>query len=243
MRCRVLIQTVILGAVAVSVGVLHSRNSGTERERILENIGAWKRQAARNSVQPTTNVTTDDSTAGNSASSGEGEGSDPANREDIAPDTAPPPNDSNWQLPPPEVTGEGDVPTIDVEALGPEIEMTAAAFLFNEGLATFVDAREYAEYKKGHIDGAFAMPYEVVREGTELPHLDNGLIFPGETIIVVYCQGGDCDESHLVAQELRAIGFVCHVFVDGYPAWKDAGHSVAEGPDPWLVDLGAEPDH
>lgn len=242
MRSGVLIQTVILAAVAVSVGVLHSRNSGTERERILENIGAWKRQAARNSVQPASNVTTDDSTAGNSASSGEGDGSNPANREDIAPDTAPP-TDDDWQLIPPEVTGEGDVPAIDIDALGPEIEMTAAAFLFNEELATFVDAREYEEYKKGHIDGAFAMPYGVVREGTELPHLDNSLIIPGETIIVVYCQGGDCDESHLVAQELRAIGFVCHVFVDGYPAWKDAGHPVAEGPDPWLVSLDAEPDH
>jgi len=59
---------------------------------------------------------------------------------------------------------------------------------------------------------------------------------------VIYCKGGDCDESLLVAQELKGMGFTCHIFLDGYPAWSEAGYPTVKGPDEWLVGFGAEPD-
>ncbi len=123
------------------------------------------------------------------------------------------------------------------------ISTAEAKFLWDTGETTFVDARAYDIYKEGHIADAIAIPYEVVRDGEALPHITEQIIFPGETRIVVYCKGGDCDESVLVAQELRDMGFTCHVYLDGYPAWVNAGYETATEGDPWLISFDAEPTH
>jgi len=135
---------------------------------------------------------------------------------------------------------------IDPLTLDREIFLDDAKALYdayNMSEVYFIDARDYSDYKEGHIDGALSIPLTEIRrmEGNP-PHQINGVIIPDVHRLVVYCKGGDCDESLLVARELRAMNFTCHILLDGYPAWEEAGYPTAEGPDEWLQAFDAEPE-
>ncbi|MBP1773130.1 MAG: rhodanese y domain superfamily protein [Holophagaceae bacterium] len=94
----------------------------------------------------------------------------------------------------------------------------------------FLDARRSAEFAEGHIPGAWSTP---VWEAD----LDDRLIFfkaarrPGpEDPIVIYCSGGDCRDSHLLAARLMREGYGhLLIFRDGFPAWVAQGHPVDKG--------------
>ena len=101
-----------------------------------------------------------------------------------------------------------------------------------ESGAIFFDARRSNEYRSGHIAGARSL--SVWEAG-----LDEGIqkFFaeghpPGEDI-VVYCNGGECEDSHTLAQKLFLAGFD-HVAVyrDGFPDWKRRGLPIHEGEKP-----------
>ena len=110
------------------------------------------------------------------------------------------------------------------EVSGPE---AWAAF---QGGAPFLDARRSAEFVEGHVAGAWSTP---VWESD----LDDRLLSfkatrrPGpEDPIVIYCSGGDCRDSHLLAGKLLNEGYY-HLLIyrDGYPAWLAQGHPVEKG--------------
>lgn len=94
----------------------------------------------------------------------------------------------------------------------------------------FLDARRTAEFTEGHIPGAWSTP---VWEAD----LDDRLISfkaarrPGpEDPIVIYCSGGDCRDSHLLASRLMREGYGhLLIFRDGFPAWVAQGRPVAKG--------------
>ncbi len=111
-----------------------------------------------------------------------------------------------------------------------EIGTDAAFRLWDENLALFIDARPVEEYEAGHIPGAFNVPPSKISGISAL--LD--FMGPGDRI-VVYCEGGSCDASHLVAIRLEDLGITTvHIDVDGYPGWAAAGHETAQGPDELL---------
>ena len=96
--------------------------------------------------------------------------------------------------------------------------------------APFLDARRSAEYLAGHIAGAWCVP---VWESD----LDDRLIafkaarHPGsEDPIVIYCSGGDCRDSHLLAAKLLEDGyFHLLIYRDGYPDWLGQNRPVEKG--------------
>jgi rhodanese-related sulfurtransferase len=110
------------------------------------------------------------------------------------------------------------------EITGPE------AWLAFQSKAPFLDARRSAEYTEGHIAGAWCAP---VWEAD----LDDRLITfkaarrPGpEDPIVIYCSGGDCRDSHLLAAKLLNEGyFHLLIYRDGYPGWVAQGHPIDKG--------------
>jgi len=91
----------------------------------------------------------------------------------------------------------------------------------------FLDARRSAEFAEGHIPGAWSTP---VWEAD----LEDRLISfkaarrPGpEDPIVIYCSGGDCRDSHLLASRLMLEGYGhLLIFRDGFPAWVAQGRPV-----------------
>jgi rhodanese-related sulfurtransferase len=94
----------------------------------------------------------------------------------------------------------------------------------------FLDARRSSEYVEGHIQGAWCV---AVWEAD----LEDRLIAfkaarrPGsEDPIVIYCSGGDCRDSHLLADKLLKEGyFHLLIYRDGYPDWVKQGHPVEKG--------------
>ncbi len=91
--------------------------------------------------------------------------------------------------------------------------------------AVILDARAPAFYGQGRVPGAlnlsrdnFAKDYERLA-----PTLDSARDQP----IVVYCSGGECRDSSLVASALVSLGFSrVRVFSGGWAAWTGAGLPV-----------------
>ncbi|MDP1662296.1 MAG: rhodanese-like domain-containing protein [Phycisphaerales bacterium] len=87
-----------------------------------------------------------------------------------------------------------------------------------------VDAREPAEFAQGRIGGALNLPpgefYGKIPDAV-LQRLSRDLP------IVVYCGGGNCDASKMVAMRLKDLGFSqTYVYDDGFTGWTQAGEAV-----------------
>lgn len=106
-----------------------------------------------------------------------------------------------------------------------QITLEEAKRAFDAG-AMFVDARNMENFTAGHVENAIRIESAMFREG-DPPEL--GLI-PRSAIVVVYCNGGHCDESENVAKFLSNSGygkvFVMH---DGFPGWKAMGYPFTTG--------------
>ncbi|MBC7773238.1 MAG: hypothetical protein H7210_12135 [Pyrinomonadaceae bacterium] len=93
--------------------------------------------------------------------------------------------------------------------------------------AYFVDTRRKDEYEAGHVKDAFGIPLAAFHGKTPslVKDIDRSEVF------VVYCIGGDCDESEQVAKQLDTMGYK-HVYVmhAGFPGWEKAGLPVGKGP-------------
>jgi len=90
----------------------------------------------------------------------------------------------------------------------------------------FLDARRTAVFDEGHIAGARSLPIweSTVDDGIK------GLFEEGYDLnapLVVYCSGGDCEDSHMLAQRLHGYGFNnALVYTGGYPDWEKRGMPV-----------------
>lgn len=110
------------------------------------------------------------------------------------------------------------------------ITIDEAFSLYQRGLSDFntffVDSRKLEEYAKGHVPGAIRIDTSMfqLKEPDEL-----GLI-PRTGYVVVYCNGGHCDESENVAKRLDGSGYkFVYVMHDGLPGWQAMGHPVQTG--------------
>jgi rhodanese-related sulfurtransferase len=122
-------------------------------------------------------------------------------------------------------------PTAETSPSSPirDISAEEAWRAFQSG-TPFLDARRGSEFAEGHIAGAWSTP---VWESD----LDDRLLSfkaarrPGsEDPIVIYCSGGDCRDSHLLAEKLLGEGyFHLLIFHDGYPAWVAQGRPIEKG--------------
>jgi len=91
----------------------------------------------------------------------------------------------------------------------------ALAF-FNSGEALFVDARHEYDYKLGHIKGAVNLP---------LKELDTHSAvyagWPKDKLLIVYCDGAECNSSVELAKKLSAAGFTnVKIFFGGWTEWQ-----------------------
>lgn len=91
-------------------------------------------------------------------------------------------------------------------------------YLYNNENCIFIDARDSVEYKSGHIKGAINIPFDFI-ENYEEKILD----IDEETILITYCNGGDCDLSVDLADYLmKDYGFFnVLIYEGGWPEWKD----------------------
>lgn len=108
----------------------------------------------------------------------------------------------------PEAAGEDDPKYLSIGE---------AADLYNTPGVIFVDARDEWDYNEGHIKGAVNVPFE----GDEQIYLDFVTATPNEQIVVVYCNGAECDLSLYLGRNLEYDGFTnVNIFFGGWSDWK-----------------------
>ncbi len=91
-----------------------------------------------------------------------------------------------------------------------------------------LDARPSVFFEQGHVPGAlnlarddFARDYRNFAGMLQTAH---------DKRIIVYCSGGDCHDSRLVANALLSLGFSnVSVFTGGWEAWSAAGPPASTG--------------
>ncbi len=105
------------------------------------------------------------------------------------------------------------------------IDGKQAAELFHDpgyalDLIVFIDARDDAHYEAGHIPGAYLLDRFHAEKyfGTVLPASQRA------QKIVVYCNGGDCEDSEFAASILRLAGIAgdkLFVYGGGWTEWTN----------------------
>ncbi len=109
------------------------------------------------------------------------------------------------------------------------VEPAAALDLFEEGSAVFLDVREVERFREGHVPGAWSVPAEGLDQylqGRSRQALLTGLAL--RPLVLVYCDGPECQASGRVARALREAGVAqVRVMSGGWPAWEQAGHPTS----------------
>jgi len=98
--------------------------------------------------------------------------------------------------------------------------------------ALFLDARRSSVYAESHIAGARSFPvWESDIEARVKALYEEGL--DQQAPVVVYCSGGNCEDSHMLAEKLYMVGFDnVLIYKDGFPDWQKRGLAVSKGTDP-----------
>lgn len=100
------------------------------------------------------------------------------------------------------------------------ITLQEAEDLWAGGTAVLLDARPAEAFALGHAPGARNIPS--ARDGFEVPV--EVLALAREAVLVVYCEGGDCQSSLALARRLHDEGFRdIRVFSGGWDEWRAAG--------------------
>ena len=107
-----------------------------------------------------------------------------------------------------------------------EITSAEAWEAFQKG-AAFLDARRSADFEAGHIQGAFGLPVWESTLDQRLVEFEAKANQPPEAPLVLYCSGGSCEDSHLLASRLFQMGYRnLLIYRDGFPDWQAQGRPV-----------------
>ncbi|MFY9552418.1 MAG: rhodanese-like domain-containing protein [Thermoanaerobaculia bacterium] len=113
-----------------------------------------------------------------------------------------------------------------------EITGEDAVRLHEQKSVPFLDARRTSVYRQGHVPGA--RPFSVWE--ADVDDKVKALFAEGRdqaAPIVVYCSGGDCEDSHNLAEKLYRVGFDnVLVYKDGFPDWEKRNLPVTKGSEP-----------
>ena len=115
-----------------------------------------------------------------------------------------------------------------------EIAYDDVRALYSAGVL-FLDARRTSIYEQGHIAGSrsYSVWESDIDEKVNKLFAERGDPREQEKPIVIYCSGGDCEDSHMLAQKLWGIQFNnVYVYKDGFPDWQKRGGQVRTGANP-----------
>ena len=112
--------------------------------------------------------------------------------------------------------------TITSEGTLKGLSLAQTIQLHSKNLAVFIDARDQWEFSEGHIAGAVNIPeFSFEEDNADLKSIDQ------DAIIVVYCDGDDCDTSKRLAAQIFNLGYDnIFVFLGGFNEWKNSGLQI-----------------
>ncbi|HRZ35391.1 MAG TPA: rhodanese-like domain-containing protein [Candidatus Paceibacterota bacterium] len=122
--------------------------------------------------------------------------------------------------------------SLDAESLQrADIDQAAALFRdprYQAELVVFIDARDEAQYREGHVPGAYQFDhYRPEKQLATVLH-----VCQLAEQIVVYCTGGDCEDSEFAALALIGVGIPKErffIYVGGMSEWAAQGLPVEIG--------------
>lgn len=105
------------------------------------------------------------------------------------------------------------------------IDLAQTIKLFNDKKHIFIDSRDQWEFSESHIEGAINIPeFSFTINDTILNSISK------DELLVVYCDGGDCDTSKRLANEIVKLGYKnVFVFLSGFKVWKEAQLPISKG--------------
>jgi rhodanese-related sulfurtransferase len=107
------------------------------------------------------------------------------------------------------------------------ILLDAVEKLIGKG-AIIIDARSEELYEDGHIPTAINIPFENLG-----PYYTKMTAIPKDALIIIYCDGGDCELSYdlavyMLQKEYRHL----YVYQGGWAEWETSGKPIAKGREP-----------
>jgi rhodanese-related sulfurtransferase len=110
----------------------------------------------------------------------------------------------------------------------PDMDITSLSHLVEKmgNELILVDARSREDYIEGHIPGALSLPLG------EFDELIQGFMerVPPDRMIITYCSGVECHDSHDLAEFLNGAGFSnVRIFAGGLPEWQEKNKPVEKG--------------
>lgn len=96
--------------------------------------------------------------------------------------------------------------------------------------AAFIDARSTALYAEGHLLGAFNVPSD--DKETHMAVVWQNV--SPDQLVIIYCDGGNCEASHEVYDFLKRSGFTqLRLFKEGWEVLGVSNLPIAQGDDPF----------
>lgn len=99
-----------------------------------------------------------------------------------------------------------------------------------EGDVIYVDARRRAQYERGHVPGAWNVPRN---DNDALEALIAVAKEPSVATIVIYCQGGNCEDSIFLAEDLvyrhGVDPSIVYIYEPGWEEWQKRGGAERAG--------------
>jgi rhodanese-related sulfurtransferase len=124
---------------------------------------------------------------------------------------------------------DGDLARVESETAVREITPEEAKVEFENG-TPFLDARRNAEFKKAHIPRARSVSVWEADFDKRIAVLTDQI--PMDAPVVVYCSSGNCEDSHMLADALKAFGFKdIRVLKGGLPEWEKKNYSIEKPPE------------
>jgi len=104
------------------------------------------------------------------------------------------------------------------------VQLSEILDFLREDSHLLVDARSAEEYARGHIPGAISLPFESMASQVITQ------VLASKKPPILYCSGIECEDSLLLALELRNLGRAdVAIFIGGMEVWRSEFLSVEEG--------------
>ena len=107
------------------------------------------------------------------------------------------------------------------------------AWLLFQNNVLFLDARRSSEFGAGHVSGAWNISVWESSADSQTTEFEATAKPSFKTPMVLYCNGGDCEDSQLLASKLATLGYRnLFIYRAGYPDWVKQGRSITKGVKP-----------
>jgi rhodanese-related sulfurtransferase len=98
------------------------------------------------------------------------------------------------------------------------INLEEARTLYETKGAIFIDARHEFDFRRGHIKSALSIPLSEFDS-----RLQSVKVLPKDKVIIVYCDGSECNSSIELAAKLYENGFGgVRFFLGGWQEWSNS---------------------